>query len=59
MKIWRKWKLEVPSKYDTLLNCVRERKKRERDGKRGKDGRLREIYAFYLILYRTLQKLFG
>lgn len=36
-----------------------EREKRERDGKRGKDGRLREIYAFYLILYRTLQKLFG
>lgn len=39
--------------------CEREKKERERDGKRGKDGRLREIYAFYLILYRTLQKLFG
>lgn len=35
------------------------KKERERDGKRGKDGRSRGRYAFYLILYRTLQKSFG
>lgn len=39
--------------------CEREKRERERWEERERWKIERDIYAFYLILYRTLQKLFG